>query len=189
MEGSDPLIIKGIRISPEVLKMDSIQRCGDSRCGAICCSGGVWCRDDEPPRILEWKEAIKARIPAERHDESMWFEEGDGELGTNSVDDPDRPGKTCCVFLQPDKKCALQVISIENNLGWPGIKPFYCCVYPLLIEDGVLMLDDETPLLYEGGLCQQPCTRGQAPYELLRDETILLLGEDGYRELCEKAKK
>lgn len=189
MEGSDPLIINGIRISPEILKKDVIRRCADSRCGAICCSGGVWLCEGEPSRILAWTDAIKERIPVERHDLSLWFEEEDGEQGTNSVNDPDRPGQTCCVFLQPDKKCALQVISIENNLGWPGIKPFHCSTYPLVIEDGVLMIDDETPLLYKGGLCRETSTDGLAPYELFQNEAILLLGQDGYRELCEKIKK
>jgi Fe-S-cluster containining protein len=189
MEDSSSVIINGIRINADILQKDAIRRCADSSCGAVCCSGGVWLREDEAPRIREWEAAIKACLPVERHDESLWFEQGKEELGTSSVDDPQIPGRTCCVFLQPDRKCALQVVSIANNLGWPGIKPYYCAIYPLLIEDGVLSIDDETPLIYEGGLCRQSTTQGHAAYELYRDEAILILGQDGYRELLDKAKR
>jgi len=189
MEESGSVVINGISVTPDILRKDAIRRCADSKCGAVCCSGGVWLREDEAPRIRDWAEAIKACLPAERHDESNWFEQGDEELGTNTIEDPQRQGRTCCVFLQPDRKCALQVVSMANNLGWPGIKPYYCAIYPLLLEDGVLSIDDETPLTYEGGLCRQSTAQGHAPYELYRDEAILILGQDGYRELIERAKK
>ena len=84
--------------------------------------------------------------------------------------------------------CALRVVSRANNLGWPGKKPYYCAIYPLLIENGVLSIDDQTPLLYEGGLCRKSVTQANAAYELYRDEAILVLGEDGYRELLDKTK-
>lgn len=189
MEDGDSLTINGIRINPDVLRKDSIRRCADARCGAVCCSGGVWLNEDEAPKIRAWAEEIKKRLPPDRHDESIWFEEEDGEMGTNSIDDASRPGQTCCVFLQPDRKCALQVVSNENNLGWPGIKPYYCAIYPLLIEENVLTIDDETPLIYAGGLCRNSAPQGYAAYELYRDEAILILGEDGYRELIQKVKQ
>lgn len=189
MEDSDSLTVNGIRINPDVLRKDSIRGCADARCGAVCCSGGVWLRDDEAPRIHAWAREIKACLPAERHDESTWFEQGNHELGTNTVDDPLHLGQTCCVFLQSDRMCALQVVSRTNNLGWPGIKPYYCAIYPLLLEDGVLSMDDQTPLLYEGGLCRKSMTQANAAYELYRDEAILVLGADGYRELLDKAKE
>ena len=85
--------------------------------------------------------------------------------------------------------CALQVVSRANNLGWPGIKPDHCAIHPLLIENGVLSMDDQTPLLYEGGLCRKSMPQANAAYELYRDEAILILGEDGYRELLDKAKQ
>ena len=59
MEDSDSLTVNGIRINPDVLRKDSIRGCADARCGAVCCSGGVWLKDDEAPRIHAWARQIK----------------------------------------------------------------------------------------------------------------------------------
>jgi hypothetical protein len=179
------LIINGIRIDPSVLRKDAVYRCATVSCVADCCSGGVWLKDEEVPRIRERAEAVKACLPPDRHDESKWFEPGDEGTGTATVDDPIRPDDTCCVFLQSDRKCALQVVSQKYDLGWPGLKPFYCATYPLYIEDGVMMMDDETPIDPEFAMCRRCAPEQRAMFEVHRDEAILILGKDGYRELHE----
>lgn len=186
----DSLIINGIRIDPEIFRKEGVRKCAEVNCLAACCTDGVWLCENEAPRILEWAPAIKQCLPPDRHDESKWFEEceEDGELGTASVDDPLRADDTCCVFLQPDRKCSLQVVSQANGLGWPGIKPFYCAMYPFYLEDGELLVDDITPLNVTGAMCRQPTPPKRAMYKLYKEEAILALGEDGYKELCEKAK-
>ncbi len=187
MKKNGSMIINGVRIDPGVLGKDAVRRCGDIQCSGACCSDGVWLREDEAPRILAWAGAIKDCLPADRHDESKWFEQGKGELGTIAVDDPMRPDDTCCVFLQPDRKCALQVVSRTNNLGWPGLKPFYCALYPLYTENDTLLVDHITPLNITGAMCRHGAPPKQVVYKLFRDEIALVLGEDGYRELCERA--
>lgn len=190
MQDQGELVIKGIRIESKVLQKRNVRPCGEGKCIAACCSGGVWLREDEAPRILEWADAIKACLPADRHDHSKWFESGkddeEEEIGTSTVDDPVRPGQHCCVFLQPDRKCSLQVVSQENNLGWPGIKPFYCATYPFYTEDDALMVDDETPLKFKGAACRRPSSDKRPLYEIYKMEAILALGEDGYRELLSR---
>lgn len=186
------LIINGIRIDESVFRKEAVHPCGID-CIADCCSGGVWMTDDEPPRIMEWADEIKSRLPLDRHDESKWFVTREAETetgietGTTTVDDPMRPDETCCIFLQLDRKCALQVLSRENNLGWPGIKPFYCAIYPLYLEDGVFSIDEETELDEETAKCLCSAPEARPMFELYRDEAILILGEEGYRELQEKA--
>ena len=187
MKNSGSLSIKGIRIDPRVLRKESVRRCGDIKCAAACCSDGVWLREDEPPRILKWASEIKDCLPPARHDESKWFEQGKDELGTISVEDPLRPKDTCCVFLQLDRKCALQVISQANQLGWPGLKPYYCAIYPLYTENGALLVDHITPRNITGAMCRHAAPPKQFIYKLFREEATLVLGEDGYSELCEKA--
>lgn len=181
------LIINGIRIDPGVLREDAVRRCGDVKCVGACCSDGVWLCEEEAPRILEWAGAIKACLPPDRHDQSIWFERRDDEVGTAAVADPLRPNQTCCVFLQTDRKCALQVVSQANNLGWPGLKPYYCALYPLYTEDDTLLVDRITPRNVTGAMCRHAKPPKQPVYKLFRDEMVLVLGEDGYRELCEKA--
>ncbi|HET7087328.1 MAG TPA: hypothetical protein VFL17_01635 [Anaerolineae bacterium] len=192
-----PLMIQGIRIDPSLLKRGAIARCEVVECMAACCTGGVWLEPGEMPRILEWAETIKRHIPPERHDESTWFSAGEPdenmprghEMGTTTVNDPMRPGQTCCVFLRSDRKCALQVVSEECHLGWPGLKPFFCAIYPLYFEDGALSMDEDTPLDFEGGGCQRVAPEIRPMYRIYREEAILILGEDGYRELCKRAEE
>jgi hypothetical protein len=196
MEGDAALIINGIRIDPSVLKRAAAARCEIAECMAACCTGGVWLNPDELPRIQERAEAIKQVLPPDRHDESKWFSAGEPdenfpngyEMGTTTVDDPLRPGKTCCVFLRPDRKCALQVVSQQHDLGWPGLKPYFCAIYPLYYEDGVMSVDEDTPLDFDGGGCQRYVAEIRPVYRIYREEAILILGEEGYRELSERMK-
>ncbi len=195
MKREEHFTIKGIRIDPGVLKRARIRRCELGECQAACCTGGVWLNPDEMPKILEWAEVVKSYLPLERHDESKWFELGDRderfpqgyEIGTTVIDDPQRPGQTCCVFLRPDRVCALQLASREHSLGWPGLKPFFCALYPMFLEENLLMMDDETPVDFEGGGCCKPASEAHPLFQIYREEAILVLGEDGYRELCDKA--
>lgn len=192
MEDDGSLIIKGIRVNRDVLRKDAVQACTIGQCTAVCCSTGVWLKTEEVPRILEWGEAIKAYLPPDRHDESKWFlsskpdDDQPAELGTSTVADPLRSGKTCCVFLQTNRKCALHIASQVNNLGWPGLKPYFCAIYPLFFEEGELSVDD-SPLDSESASCRRFTNGVGAIYEMYRDEAILILGEEGYRELCESA--
>jgi hypothetical protein len=195
VESDKALIVNGMRIDPTVLRSAPVQRCAVVECQAACCTGGVWVDARLAARILESAAPIKAFLPPERHDEANWFSDGQPdenfplgfERGTTTVDDPQRPGQTCCVFLRPDRKCALQVASNAHGLGWPGLKPFFCAIYPLYVDGDVLTMDDETPLDFPGGGCQQPALEPRPMYQIYREEAILILGEAGYRELCEKA--
>ncbi|HEY4689279.1 MAG TPA: DUF3109 family protein [Anaerolineae bacterium] len=196
METDESLIIGGIRIDPKVLRPMPIERCALKECQAACCSGGVWVESKHVARILESAEIVKPVLPPERRDESQWFSPGEPdenwplgyEQGTTTVDDPARPGQTCCVFLRPDRKCALQVASEAHRLGWPGLKPYFCAIYPLYHEHDAMTVDDETPLDFPGGGCQRPAAQARPLYEVYREEAILILGEDGYRELCDRVK-
>jgi hypothetical protein len=187
MGNNGALVINGFRIDQDILRKKAVRKCSEIQCLAACCSDGVWLLDNEAPRILEWADEIKACLPPDRHDESKWFEQGKEEMGTIPVNDPVRPNDTCCVFLQPDRKCALQVVSSANNLGWPGIKPFYCTLYPLYTEDHTLLLDNITHLNVNGAMCRAEKPLRLEIYKLFPEEITLVLGKDGYQQLCDKA--
>ncbi|HSW40589.1 MAG TPA: DUF3109 family protein [Acidobacteriota bacterium] len=183
----DSLRVNGIVIDPGVLRKSAFYSCAEIDCMADCCSGGVWVENKDVSRILEWAGAIKQCLPPDRHDESKWFDVNKTETGTEIVDDPMRPDDTCCIFLQKNRKCALQAVSMANNLGWPGIKPFYCAIYPFYCEDGVMSVDDETELDEETAGCRHAAPQTRRIIDLYRDEAILILGRSGYDELCEIA--
>ena len=186
--------MNGPRIDPSILQLAAAQRCAPAECQAACCTGGVWLDADHGQRILAWAEAIKPFLPPDRRDPSKWFAEDEADddfpsgrcVGTSIVDDPQRPGKTCCVFLRRDRKCALQVASSAHGLGWPGLKPYFCAIYPMTIKDNTLMMDDETPRDFEGGSCRRPAPELRPLYHVYREEVTLALGEEGYRALCDR---
>jgi hypothetical protein len=55
-----------------------------------------------------------------------------------------------------DHLCALQVTSERLGLGWPGLKPLDCALYPLTIEAGMVRYDEATTAANPHATCQRP---------------------------------
>ncbi len=191
----DCLVIGGVRIDPSLLQRRQIEPCRLEECHAVCCSGGVWLDVDLQAKILQWSRTIKSFLPPDRHDERRWFGEERSDrdfpsgrcVETTTVARPSQPEKRCCVFLQPDNKCVLHSISEIHQLGSPGLKPFYCAIHPLYMEDNVLTIEDDPLEDLRGGWCRRPARTARPVYEIFRTEALIVLGEDGYRELLQKA--
>ncbi len=185
------MIINGLKIHPELLEEVEAERCLLHECKGACCSGGVWLDADDLKPIVPHVETIKANLPEDRRDPNTWFSAPEPDedtpsgvkIGTNVVDDPVRPGITCCVFLRPDRLCALQVTSRQLGLPGLGLKPFFCALYPVYVENGEVIIDHDTEIDFEGANCRRFCATKQPLYKVFREEMILALGEDGYREL------
>lgn len=198
------LIINGYAIDDKLLQQAPIRRCRLSVCRAACCADGVWVDWDQAQRILAHAALIQPFLPVERRDPQTWFAELHDDdpgfpsgryTGTTTVPDPDDPAKTTCVFLRPeDRLCAIQVASVANGLPPWSLKPFYCCLYPLVDEhtdaDGArlpyprLTLDDENDLFARGGGCRETCAVPQPIFQVYAEEVAFALGVDGYRALC-----
>jgi hypothetical protein len=98
--------------------------------------------------------------------------------------------------LRPeDRFCAIQVASVANNLSPWALKPFYCCLFPVVdeyvdeqdrpLEQRRLTLDDENDLFSRGGGCFEVCAGEPQPlFQIYAEEVALALGLEGYRELC-----
>ncbi len=192
------LIINGWRIQPELLEEAQAERCVRHECLSACCSGGAWLDIEQLKSIARYVEAIQANLPDDRRDPDTWFsapEDDEGApdgivLGTNVVDDPARPNKTCCVFLRPDRadrRCALQMTSEQIGLPYPGLKPLFCALYPLRIEHDLVFIDHETPRAFPDATCRRAASSPQPMHRLFREERTLVVGEDGYRQLDARA--
>jgi hypothetical protein len=185
------MIINGFKIHPELLEEVFAERCVLHECLGACCTGGAWLDVEQLKAIVPHVAAITANLPAERRDPNTWFsapsaEEDapdEGIIGTNVVADPRRPGETGCVFLRPDRLCALQLTSQQLELDYPGLKPLFCALYPLQIRGDEIVIDHETAQNFSGVVCQRAGATPQPLYRIFRKELELILGEEGYQEL------
>ncbi len=189
------VIVNGLKIHPELLETVEAERCYLHECKGACCSGGVWLDVADLKSIVPHVATIQTNLPEERRDPNTWFSAPEPDettpsgvkIGTNVVADPVRPGITCCVFLRPDRLCALQVTSRQLGLDGLGLKPFYCALYPVYVENGEVILDHETERDFEGANCRRLCATPRPIYDIFAEELTLLLGEEGYRDLQAQA--
>jgi hypothetical protein len=185
------MIINGFKIHSELLEEVYAERCVLHECLSACCTGGAWLDVEQLKTIVPHVEAIKANLPEARRDPNAWFsapaadeDSPDGAiLGTNVIDDPRRPGETCCVFLRPDRWCALQMTSQQLGIEYPGLKPLFCALYPLQVRADEIIIDHETAQSFGGIVCQRVCATKQPWYRVFKEELELVLGAEGYREL------
>ena len=189
------MIINGFKIHPELLEEVYAERCVLHECLGACCTGGAWLDVEQLKTIVPHVAVIKTNLPEDRRDPNAWFSAPESDedspagviVGTNVVGDPRRPDKTCCVFLRPDRLCALQVTSQQLGLAYPGLKPLFCALYPLHIRDQEIVVDHETAQSFGGAVCQRACATPQPLYEVFRAELELVLGEEGFEELRAKS--
>jgi hypothetical protein len=195
-----PLIVNGIAVERKLLESRPVRRCALNECQAHCCSCGVYLAVDHARMVMDKKEAILPHLPADRHNADTWFDwtqepdhdhPGGGMLvSTNVVSDSTHPAGQTCVFLRPDRKCALQVASIAAGEGPWHYKPFYCALFPLVFHQHQLMLDDDNLVYLEGGSCTRPtCGEAIPLFRLFEMEMKLAIGDSGYTELTAKAKE
>ncbi|MCS7057140.1 MAG: hypothetical protein NZM18_13305 [Thermoflexales bacterium] len=199
------IVINGYAIDDKLLQRKPIRRCQIARCRAACCADGVWVDYAHAQRILAQAELIRPFMPEERRDPATWFAELHDDdpafpsgryTGTTTVEERSYPGGTTCVFLRPDDHaCAIQAASIAHGLPPWELKPYYCCLFPLVDEhvdaDGRplpvkrLTLDDENDLFNRGGGCYEACARDpEYVFQVYAEEVALALGLEGYRALC-----
>jgi len=194
--------ISGYVIDEKLLARRTIRRCRLEVCQAACCSDGVWVDEAQAQRILAHAELIQPLLPADRRDPTAWFAEPHEDptfpsgrcIGTTTVADPTHPNGSTCVFLRPeDRHCAIQSACLANGRPAWELKPYYCCLFPLVDECETepgrqrLTLDDENDLFQRGGCCCEPGDDAQPVFQIYAEETALALGVEGYRQLCAHA--
>jgi len=159
--------------------------CDFPACRGACCVHGVWVDLAEVEAILRHAARIRPLLPADAADPARWFtaeEEDDpytpsGRVRhTRVLKRPEHPLGTACVFwLPPDGRCALQVAAEAQ--GWHPwtLKPFYCVLHPLdLDEEGRITLDDPEALLNTPGGCVRRAAEARPPVEIFAAELAWL---------------
>ncbi len=191
---TEPLMINGRAVDPGLLEARAMRRCRLDECQSYCCSGGVWIHLRQVEDILAHQALIMPHLPPERRDPSLWFDgtvepdedypEAGDCTGTAVVDDPTHPAGHTCVFLRPDRLCALQATGLANGEHPWRYKPFYCALHPLVLDGGEVGLAEDSEMYQDGGNCNRPDPGTLIPlYQLFDVETKLVIGEAGYAAL------
>ena len=184
------------RISNRLLKSEPMQRCVLGECRAACCLHGVWVDRVEAKDILNHADLIAPYMEQSNRDPQDWFD-GSEEPDENALSgftthstvlpDEEHYGKTACIFLRTDHKCALQVAAEVNHLHPWRFKPFYCILHPLDLDDeGRITLDDTALMLDEPGSCLRPSDRLIPLLHTFEPELRYLLGDKNFQRLLAK---
>jgi hypothetical protein len=133
-----------MKIDPHVFRARFPHRCALDRCRSRCCQGGVWADLEERAAILRNADLFLPYLRPEAKDPSLWF----GETSK----DPDCPSGTAvetttagdyCVFFHPGHGCSLQKAAIALGRHEWEFKPRFCIMFPLVVTDGVLTVDED----------------------------------------------
>src|SRR5688572_15924564 len=121
-DAQNKITVNSIPVERRLLESRALRRCELSECQAHCCSSGVYLGVGDAQKIIDHQQLVFPHLPADRHNVETWFDQtlepdhdhpGGGMLvGTNVIADVTHPAGQTCVFLRPDRKCALQVASM-----------------------------------------------------------------------------
>lgn len=199
MPQTSPIRLGDLLIRESIFAPGRGERCRLEECRAACCQNGIWMSLPHQEKILAHAKEIAQYLPEERRDPALWFEgetedpdfPGGRAIGSAAVPapEPEDPERETCVFLRPeDYLCALQVASEALQLPYPGLKPYDCALYPILLSEGELLLDTFSPEELSGADCQRVCEGPPRPIlEIFEGELRLAVGEEGYQELLRQA--
>jgi len=159
---------------------------------------GVWIGLQERDAILKHQEIIKNLMPDNFKNSQEWFQNkivhdpfvaGDQVIHTSVIKNSARFGGTACVFLNDHHKCVLQITA--ENLGFHkwSLKPFYCILHPLdLDEAGRITLDETDSLLSENSSCLRFSEEKIALLLTFKEELLYILGFEKYQNILNKNK-
>lgn len=177
--------INGYYIDPIIFTHKFVKACDVCICSGECCYYGVYTDKKEFEKIIENKDRIiEAMDDSQTRIISKWFEppeeDDDFESGI-AVGTEVYNGK--CVFLDKQGYCTLQKVAMEDGEFKWKYKPLYCILFPIIIYNGAITVDDEH--LARMHYCNKPQNQNSTFYETCKEELKYLLGEKGMKELDE----
>ncbi|HKI79324.1 MAG TPA: DUF3109 family protein [Ignavibacteriaceae bacterium] len=170
--------INGIMIDPIIFTFQF-----SCKCNGECCYYGVYVDSEESERALELKDQI---IPfmdeTQCKDTGKWFEPPEEDedfdsgiaVGTEVIN-----GK--CTFLDKNGLCVLQRLAMHKGEYKWKYKPLYCILFPLVIYEGALTIDDEH--IDRLKTCNVNPSPDTSIFEACREELIHFFGEVKFKEL------
>jgi hypothetical protein len=176
-------VINGMMIDPLIFTQKFVKACDVCICSGECCYYGVYTDLEEWKVIMSMKErVIKSMDDSQPKNPDVWFEEPEEDSDFESgfaVGTEVHNGK--CVFLDRQGFCTLQKIAMEDGEFKWKYKPLYCILFPLVIFEGVLTVDDEH--LDRMHYCNKEVNQKSTVFDCCKNELKHILGEEGFKEL------
>lgn len=175
--------INGLFIDPLIFTQPFPASCDVNLCFGECCYYGVYTDLIEHDIIMENKDKIiGAMDDSQTKDLSKWFENPEKDedfesgiaVGTEVYNDK-------CVFLDKQGFCTLQKMAMERGEYKWKYKPLYCILFPLVIYEGALTVDDDH--LKRMHYCNKSENQSSTVFECCKEELKHLLGKKGFKEL------
>lgn len=181
-------IINGLKIDPLIFTHKFVKTCDVCICSGECCYYGVYTDLKEHKQIMKMKNRIiQSMDDSQTTNVDKWFEapekDEDFESGV-AVGTEVYNGK--CVFLDRQGYCTLQKIAMEDGEFRWKYKPLYCILFPLVIYEGAITVDDDH--LNRMHYCNKAENQNSTIYDCCKNELKHLLGDKGFKEL-EKYRK
>jgi len=175
--------ISDLRVGEEVFSARFAGDADSSRCSAFCCRAGVLVDIAHRDRILAESALVREYMePTQERDPAKWFFAEDEEdvdfpsgraINTTLVDGT-------CVFLDSQRRCSLQRAEERS----PGLKPFYCRAFPVVIAAHRLTLNcDHCPDDTQCCGIVAEVAGNRTALDVFRFEFTHTIGADGMREL------
>ncbi|RJP58561.1 MAG: DUF3109 family protein [Ignavibacteriales bacterium] len=175
--------INGLWIDPLIFTHKFVKTCDVCICSGECCYYGVYTDLAEHKNIMKMKKRIiQSMDDSQTKDVKKWFEDPEEDSDFDSgwaVGTEVHNGK--CVFLDRQGYCTLQKIAMEEKVHKWKYKPLYCILFPLVIYEGALTVDDDH--LNRLHYCNKPENQNSTIYDCCKEEIQHLLGKKGFAEL------
>lgn len=178
-------VINGLIIDPIIFSHPFVPKCDACICSGECCWYGVYTDLKEMEMILDKRDLVKKYMDdSQTLDETKWFE--------RIEEDKDFESGYCagteiynnkCVFLDKNGFCSLQKAAMDLGEDKWNYKPLYCILFPLVIFEGKLTIDDEH--IERMHYCNKAKNQTSTIFEAMKDEIRHFLGEEGYKELLD----
>ncbi|KAF0151451.1 MAG: hypothetical protein FD143_1930 [Ignavibacteria bacterium] len=176
-------MINGLYIDPLIFTQKFVKACDVCICSGECCYYGVYTDKSEHELIMSIKDRIVQSMDDSQTKETVkWFEEPEPDDDFPSgvaVGTELHNGK--CVFLDRQGFCTLQKVAMEDGEFKWKYKPLYCILFPLVIFEGVLTVDDDH--LSRMHYCSKVENQNSTVFECCKNELKHVLGEEGFKEL------
>jgi|SRR3990172_3581029 len=178
MEEKFTKVINGIKIDPIIFTFAF-----SCDCNGECCHYGVYTDLKESETILSYKERVISLMDeTQSKDTAKWFEAPEEDedfdsgvaVGTEIIN-----GK--CAFLDKNGLCVLQKMAMNEGAYKWKYKPLYCILFPLVIFEGALTIDDDH--IDRLKTCNRNPINEISIYDSCREELIHFFGEKDFAEL------